>query len=347
MDNIGSFKTQQEARVFASNNKGNEAITKNQDGSFGVHQLNAEENKSLETKDFSNLSKDIIEFSAGVSGSPDKIINRLSSEKFKKIDDARVTANNNPGHETIAKNQDGTFSVFPFLDDKMPDVEKRDFSKFDKNTVEVSVEKSPGESKIINTEDTTIGQKAKTLLNNIETLLKKVSNKPKDTNEYTRGGDKVDIDKGIVAADCSGFVSEILNSADVEVPRMTASSIGDTIRKASNPFFDRVKLAKEIKPGDVISYENVKGGITGHVMIVLDKPEPIKKNDKIVGYNLKVADSTTIDHSNDARRGGRGVGTGGVSVKVDPNGNMTGFHWRSNLEWRNESPKVTVGRIKE
>lgn len=345
MDSIGSFKTQTEARIFASKHVGNEAITKNQDGSFGVHSLTKEENQALVNKDFSNISKDVVEFSVDIAGSKDKIIDRISSEKFKNIESARNAASEHSGHEAIGKNQDGSFSIFPFLDDKLSDVQKEDFSKFSQNTVEVSVQKSDTENKII--ELPKVGKKAQVLLDNISNLLENIKENKTDRNNYGRGDELVDINNGIVDADCSGFVTSMLKKSGVGMERDTASGIGNTIRKPSNPFFNRVKQAQDIKPGDVITYSRIGGGITGHVMIVTGDPEPVKKNGKIVGYNLKIADSTSIKHTDDDRRGGSGAGSGIVSVNVDKNGNMTGFHWRSNLEWRNESSKVTVGRIKE
>ncbi|MFN8575554.1 MAG: NlpC/P60 family protein [Candidatus Sericytochromatia bacterium] len=356
MESLKSFKNIQQARDFASKNQGNEAIVKNKDGYYTVNSLNKNENTALRLRDSDKFSKDIVEFSIDVSGSKDNVVTKdsffkkLSGQKFKTLDDARKAAIEHEGNETIVRANDGTYKVFSFVEQKkIKAVEKRDFSKLDKNVLEVSIEKADGTNKTItksNIDISDVGKKAQVMMGYTQTLLNNIKNNKYDNNNYGLGDEYVNVAKGTVDADCSGFVTAMLNKAGVPAPRETAKGYGNMIRNGNN-HLSRVKNASEVRQGDILAYERVGNGWTGHIMIVTGKPQPIKSFGKIIGYNINIVDSTSIAHTNDNRRGGSGVGTGTVSVRVDKNGNMTGFHWFANLNGRNESNKVTVGRIKE
>lgn len=357
MESLGNFKTQQDARAFASKHKGNEAIIQNQNGTFGVKALNAQETKALNNKDFSKMSNDTLEFSIDVAGNKDRIVNKEVNQKFKTIEQAREAASKHQGNEAIVKSSDGTYKLFPFVDTaKTKAVEKRDFSKFDKNVVEISMDKPGDTDKIIKTKtsptitsttnSSNIGAKAQKMVDLTNTLISNIKNNKHDNNNYGFGDEYVNVAKGVVDADCSGFITAMLNKSGVDIQRHTAKSLGDAIRKGDK-HLERITNPANMKPGDVITYAVYGKSYTGHVMMIMGKPEPITKGGKIIGYNFDVADSTTIKHTNDVRRGGSGVGTGKISVNVDSKGNMTGLHWFANLNGRNESKEITIGRIKE
>lgn len=348
MENLGNFKTQQEARIYASSHKGNEAIVKNSNGSFSVKSLNDKENQALSKKDFGKVSKDVIEFSVDVTGNKDKIVTKSITQKFKTLEQARLAASKNDGNEAIIKSGDGTYKLYSFVDNvKTAAAQKKDFSKFDKNVVEISIDKPGNVDKVISRPiNNSIGPKAQKMLDLTTTLINNIKNNKYDNNNYGFGDEYVNVSKGIVDADCSGFITAMLNKSGVDIQRHTAKSLGDAIRKGDKNL-ERIKNPVNMKPGDVITYAVYGKSFTGHVMMIMSKPEPIIRNGKTIGYNFEVADSTTIKHTNDVRRGGSGVGTGKISVNVDSKGNMTGLHWFANLNGINESKEITIGRIKE
>lgn len=162
-------------------------------------------------------------------------------------------------------------------------------------------------------------------------------------NKYVLGGTQVDFQKGVVHTDCSGLVRTLWKQVGVSLKGLNAAGITQHIQDPKSDFLE-ISHPAQIQAGDVIGVKMPKADVSGHVMIAWGSPQPIVKNGQVLGYNLRVLDSSS-SHSEDQRPHGKnGLGTGIISLKIDPQtGNLTRFYWRANLSGSSWSD-VAVGR---
>lgn len=354
MELKSTFPSQQAAVQAANKLKGHEAIKQEADGTFGVYSLNAEEKKQLESRDFSHFSEDVISFSVDQPKGADKVVDRVSGHQYKSLEAARTAAAAHPGNETIARNDNGTLSIVPFVDDeKAEDAEGGHFSKFAANTREVSLASPTGAVQIIEAVDaraTELANNAQTLMDNIHANQAKLGKKSKTKpNQYVLGGNIVDIAKGKVAADCSGFLKGMYESVGIDFKPRTAEDIGKMVRSGKGPF-RQIKHGADIRPGDVLSFSlPERTEITGHAMMAVGNPEPIHDaKGKLTGYNVRIIDSTSRAHGDDTDHGNgkSGAGMGTITVGVDKNDKINSLSWGKNFQMYDYKHEVTVGRIK-
>ncbi len=354
MELKSSFPTQQAAVAAANKLKGHEAIKQEADGSFGVYSLSAEEKKQVDSRDFSKFTQDIVSFSIDQPKGADKVVDRISEHQYKSLEAAREAAAAHPGNETIARNDNGTLSMIPFVDDdKVEDAEGQHFSKFAANTREVAIQGVDGKTEFIEAVDargTELAENAKTLMDNIHANQAKLGKKAKSKpNQYVLGGNTVDIAGGKVAADCSGFLKGMYAKVGVDFTPRTAEDIGRMVRSGKGPF-RQIKHGADIRPGDVLSFSlPERTEITGHAMMAVGKPEPIQNaKGQVIGYNLRIIDSTSRAHGDDTDHGNgkSGAGMGTITVGVDKNDKVISLSWGKNFEMYDYKHEVTVGRIK-
>ncbi|MEZ0374355.1 MAG: hypothetical protein ACAI44_35035 [Candidatus Sericytochromatia bacterium] len=352
MELKGSFTSHQEAIQAANKLKGNEAIKKEADGSFGVYSLTAEEKKAVDKHDFSQFTEDVLTFTLDRVKGADKVVDRFSSTEYKTVDAARTAAEAHPGHEALVRNDNGTISLFPFVEeDKAKAAESGSFSKFANDTIAVSLDK-PGADTLFEAVDARskkLAQLADELMDNVHANQAKLTKKSKDKpNKYTLGAESVDVAAGRVEADCSGFIKAMHQKVGVEFGPRSAEEIGRLVRSGKGPF-KPVKHGADIRPGDILSFSlPERTEITGHIMMAAGEPEPILKNGKLVGYHLRIIDSTSKAHGDDSDHGNgkSGAGNGIITVGVDRNDRINTLSWKDNFGGYTYRHEVTVGRIK-
>lgn len=277
------------------------------------------------------------------------------------IERARQIAAKNAGSEAIVKQEDGSFSVYKINQQDASNVIKRDFSSYDANVVEFSMaKKGAPDKRIAATQPQTAtavikappsnNEAARTaIVSNANLLLENVDKNPKGS-KYVLGGGKVDIAGGVSNADCSHLINELYNKSGVNIPYMTAKDLGSYIRGGKG-VLRAEKKAENVRPGDIITFDIPgKKGFTGHVLMATGTPQPIVRDNKIVGYNLEVIDSTSSRHGGDddrsKRRGDTGVGKGIISFGVDAKGNINSAYWKDDLTGKKYTKNVSVGTLK-
>lgn len=357
MELKGSYASQAEAIAAANKLKGHEAIKKEADGQYSIHSLSAEEKKAVDQRDFSQFTEDIVSFSLDQPKGADKVLDRFSGHQYKNLDAAKQAASAHEGHEAFIRNSNGTISLFPFVeDDKLQGAEAGNFSKFSKDIIAVSLDRGASEEF-----KEAVDARSKTLVSNAETLMDKIhanqqalaqqgkKGKLKEKpNQYVLGGEKVDIDKGKVAADCSGFIKAMYEKIGVEFGPRTADAIGDLVRSNKGPF-RQIRSGSDIRPGDILSFElPERTEISGHIMMAVGEPEAIVKNGKTIGYNIRIIDSTSKEHTDDTDhgKGKSGAGLGTITVGVDAQDKVNSLSWKADFGGYTYRHGITVGRLK-
>ncbi len=156
------FKTIESARKAAQENAGNEAILKNEDGTYAIHQVELEENTKDKAINVINASRkgtstEVVELnldftedhilrmeSSNPDNAPigigtkiaDRYIDNFKENRFSNQNDAEKAAGKHNGIEGIVKNKDGTYSLYSL---SQKDVEKilNDREKFP-NIIKIS-----------------------------------------------------------------------------------------------------------------------------------------------------------------------------------------------------------------
>jgi hypothetical protein len=345
---IGKNLSLEKARATAKSHSGNEAIVKDQDGTFSVYSLNKNDSDNISKKNYSSYESSVAEFSIMAKGG-DKILDRVSTEKFKTKDQAENAAKLHSGSEALVRNDDLTFSLQPLDELQLKNVESRNFKGTSAKVYEFVVEKSP-ESNLIVEPITLSGEK---IVENAKELLKNIDSNKGKHNEYVLGGgdsDSVSISKGISETDCSGFVRAMASKVGVDLNDQNAAGIGKMIRNGKGPL-KRVERGGDIKPGDILTFAlPSRSDISGHAMIAISEPTPIyNKKQQIVGYNIRIADSTSRPHGDDKnRKTGDGAGSGLISIGVDPKTDkIKSLSWQDNFKGYDYKQEVSVGRFKE
>lgn len=158
---------------------------------------------------------------------------------------------------------------------------------------------------------------------------------------YRRGGAHIDFARGIYITDCSTYIDMILKSV---YPQAYSNLVHSTwsakpssrlyydfftrLSKAPKPYWDKIENIKHLRPGDVLvfRYLNRKRKATGgHVMIVMDKPQPSAN-----AFLVRVADSAAAGHSQDTRESYEsGIGVGTLLLKANPTtGRPSAYAWK-------------------
>lgn len=164
--------------------------------------------------------------------------------------------------------------------------------------------------------------------------------------------------QGIYHFDCSGMINWMLERvaptalASVGRERPVASSYVRVIEKAPT---DRARRGwqhmadiEDVRPGDIFAWRRPaswpKGGNTGHVGIVLAKPEPVPE---LVGaYVVRILDSTRWAHQYDSRSEDEtGFGTGTILVMTDGAGKAIGYGWHGTASRGWNETDVVFGRV--
>lgn len=169
---------------------------------------------------------------------------------------------------------------------------------------------------------------------------------------------KVRRKQGVFHFDCSGMINWMLERvgpkalAATQRERPVASTYVRVIEKAptdrARKGWQRVAHIERVRPGDIFAWRRPAhwppGGNTGHVGIVLAKPEPV---DSIPGaYTVRILDSTRWAHQYDSRdEDETGFGTGTILIMTDGAGQGIGYGWHgTNSRGWHETP-VVFGRI--
>lgn len=247
------------------------------------------------------------------------------------LEAALQRAAQHPGAEAIGRNSDGSYSVYPFADDRLDAAQNNDFSGFAQHIVAVSLD---GGEWVAAGHPTTqkLVQRSAEIMSRLQ-----------DTR-YVLGGQTLDFDGGVIHSDCSSFMRALWGEQGVSLAGMNAAQITDYLTHIGGPF-ERVHLGAALQPGDVIGMKMPEiPTISGHVMLVVGTPEPIVEAGQLLGYNLAIMDTTSLPHGEgDSRGAAGGTGTGRVSVKIDPDDNsIAEVYWRANFQ--GDSWEPVVGR---
>lgn len=164
--------------------------------------------------------------------------------------------------------------------------------------------------------------------------------------------------QGIYHFDCSGMMNWMLARvaptalAKLGRERPVASSYVRTIEAAPSDRakrgWQRVADIDDVRPGDVFAWRRPadwpKGGNTGHVGIVLAKPEPLPE--LADAYVVRILDSTRYAHQYDSRSEGEtGFGTGTILVMTDGAGKGIGYGWHGSASRGWFETDVVFGRV--
>ncbi len=164
--------------------------------------------------------------------------------------------------------------------------------------------------------------------------------------------------QGIYHFDCSGMVSWMLDRvaptalASIGRERPVAASYVRVIEKAptdkARRGWQRIADIDDVRPGDLFAWRRPaswpKGGNTGHVGIVLAKPEPVPE--LADAYVVRILDSTRWAHQYDSRdEDETGFGTGTILVMTDGAGKGIGYGWHGTASRGWNETDVVFGRI--
>jgi len=172
---------------------------------------------------------------------------------------------------------------------------------------------------------------------------------------------EVDEKTGLYKVDCSGLVCLALRKVSPEGLKAIPTS-GTEKRPLAHDFYEHFRAAPLTDPadgaarwlridrlararrGDVLAWKNdhyKPGENTGHVMIVMDTPEPDGEN----LWKVVVIDSSAHGHGNDTRKeGDSGVGRGTLWFTVNTEGEPVGVRFTSRTGTLN--PKsISIGRL--
>ena len=170
-----------------------------------------------------------------------------------------------------------------------------------------------------------------------------------------------------VHADCSGFVMLVMEQAygwDADhfhrwmgKTRPLAHTIYDTI--VAEKGFKRIKLVRDLKPGDVIAMKYQPGEKdTGHVMLVAAEPRPREASEPVVPgtqqWEVTIIDCSKSGHGpTDTRHQPdgtftQGAGKGVARLYTDEKGNLAGYAWSTSAKSVYQPPDkhlIAAGRL--
>lgn len=172
---------------------------------------------------------------------------------------------------------------------------------------------------------------------------------------YKYGGNYINKLHGVYAVDCSAYVDHILNDANLSAFKHLTSYM-KTAKPSSRDYYSffkqipynttfndwyHIKNVAQLRAGDIIVYRAKR---SGHVMIVVDAPQPLSGAANI--YYVRVSDSASSGHGDDDTRGKKsGIGIGTLLLKTN---NITdtpvalswevGAHWQHALNFAMARP---------
>jgi hypothetical protein len=177
--------------------------------------------------------------------------------------------------------------------------------------------------------------------------------------EYAHYPYTVDEARGIYRFDCHGFVDQVLLNADPAVYREMGGGADPVLLTSYVAYFNgldtrtpndvgwtRVAHPEDLKPGDVYLW---RPPLPGHVFIIAGEPKVNPEhNDEVL---VRIIDSAPPDsiHSDDSRKGSDkgGLGSGILGLRVDGEGNPTGFNWKGGMNTASGTKDATIlcGRL--
>jgi len=167
----------------------------------------------------------------------------------------------------------------------------------------------------------------------------------------------IDIDEGIVRADCSGIFNSFFKNLDensydklllkFEKKRLQASDYFELFSDDfpfSNHFeFKVIKDLRNLKAGDIFAWKKMnipKSGDTGHMGILLSPLEKIEKNK----YKASVADVSKNPHDEDIRE--EGLGSGIMYFICDDSFELSGYIWSTQRK-KNKRTRINCVRLRK
>lgn len=173
---------------------------------------------------------------------------------------------------------------------------------------------------------------------------------------------KIDLNRGILQCDCSGFLDFVLREEfpehyvslrGVEQPTrrrplavtfyetFTAANSSGSLSEASCNAWHQVSDVRKTQPGDILAWRKKtirKGSTTGHVCMIASSPTEIGTN----LIQVRLIDSTRSPHTNDTRTSGKtGVGSGLRTFLIDENGAPLGS-W---IDGKCRETQIAIGRM--
>lgn len=152
---------------------------------------------------------------------------------------------------------------------------------------------------------------------------------------------RVRVSRGEYFWDCSGMVGWILERdargafAGLYRSRPVARTFVHAIERAptegARRGWRRLAHVEDARPGDVFAWlrpSDWPRGATGHVGIVLSRPEPLPEWPD--AYLMRIADATTFPHQDDTRPwpGDGGYGEGTLLFSTAGDGQVKGYGWQ-------------------
>jgi hypothetical protein len=161
--------------------------------------------------------------------------------------------------------------------------------------------------------------------------------------------------------DCSGFLDYALGRVDPEARRclpVTSRTKQRPLAQDFHAFFKglgeagqgpwrRVRLARNLKPGDVVAWlkaPDSDSSNSGHVMLVREHAyvNPARQDEILV----PIIDSTLSGHAQDSRpKGTTGLGRGLIGILVDGDGRPLSYRWRGGESRRAVETDIVFGRL--
>lgn len=163
---------------------------------------------------------------------------------------------------------------------------------------------------------------------------------------------------GLYHFDCSGMVNWMLEHvapkalATIDRERPIAASYVRVIQKAptskSRGGWQQIAVLDDVEPGDVFAWRRPKdwpkGGNSGHVGVVIARPEPVQHIDN--AYVVRIADSTRWQHQDDTRSDDEtGFGMGTILFMTDDHGHPIGYAWFGDESGGWYATDVAFGRV--
>jgi hypothetical protein len=172
--------------------------------------------------------------------------------------------------------------------------------------------------------------------------------------------ENIDVDRGVYACDCNGFVSFVLEraapdhyamipkEADQQRPRAFEYYVFfSSLTPQSTGGWHQIDFLRDTRRGDVIAWrfpQIEKGHDTGHVLLAAETPTA----DDSGIFTVRVYDSADQPHFDDTRGNGEGgpktgVGSGVIKVRVDDTGRPTAFQFAPSDQFT--TLPIAIGRL--
>jgi hypothetical protein len=156
------------------------------------------------------------------------------------------------------------------------------------------------------------------------------------STSFKRGGEFSALD-GQYHCDCSSYINSILSIID---KNLYLKLLGQRSRLKAIDYFELAKSndslikhhsdIQKLQAGEVLVWKKEnppKSGDTGHMLVVLKKPEKIDEG----RWKILVSDCTKISHDRDSREDtSKGVGRGEM-ILLTENSKINGYIWSTSI----------------